>query len=63
MTSSFQGFRSEREYIATQGPTQDTLGDFWEAIWEQNSHTIVMLANCVENGRVSCSTLRRVSAI
>ncbi|XP_072045801.1 tyrosine-protein phosphatase 10D-like, partial [Amphiura filiformis] len=54
--SYIDGFRSEREYIATQGPTQDTLNDFWEAIWEQNSHTIVMLANSVENGRIKCET-------
>lgn len=32
-------------FIATQGPLPDTVPDFWRLVWEQNSHTIVMLTN------------------
>ena len=28
------------------------MGDFWRLVWEQQSHTLVMLTNCVESGRV-----------
>ena len=32
------------DYIASQGPMEDTLDDFWEMIWEQNIKIIIMLA-------------------
>lgn len=48
-----QGLWSPREFIATQGPLPHTVGDFWRLVWEQQSHTLVMLTNCVELGRVS----------
>ncbi|ELK23863.1 Receptor-type tyrosine-protein phosphatase H [Myotis davidii] len=49
-----QGLWSPREFIATQGPLPQTVGDFWRLVWEQQSHTLVMLTNCVELGRVKC---------
>eukprot|EP01134_Creolimax_fragrantissima_P003803 CFRG3803T1 len=42
---------AQHTYIATQGPTDQTLTDFWEMIWEQNTNTIIMLANEYEAGR------------
>lgn len=51
--SPHQGLWSPREFIATQGPLPQTVGDFWRLVWEQQSHTLVMLTNCVELGRVS----------
>ena len=51
-SASLQGLWSPREFIAAQGPLPQTVGDFWRMVWEQQSHTLVMLTNCVESGRV-----------
>ncbi|XP_048372675.1 receptor-type tyrosine-protein phosphatase H [Sphaerodactylus townsendi] len=52
--SYMPGYQGEKEYIATQGPLPGTVYDFWHMIWEQRVTTLVMLTNCVENGRVKC---------
>ncbi len=48
----FQGYSGESEYIATQGPLEQTVVEFWKMVWEQNTATIVMLTNLVELGKV-----------
>ncbi|XP_059138093.1 receptor-type tyrosine-protein phosphatase H [Peromyscus eremicus] len=52
--SFIPGLWSPKEFIATQGPLPHTVGDFWRLVWEQQSHTLVMLTNCMESGRVKC---------
>ena len=47
-----QGLRDANQFIATQGPKPNTLSDFWEMIWCQNSSVIVMLCKCKEKGKV-----------
>ena len=47
-----QGYGLPKSYIATQGPKPNTLDDFWEMVWNENSSIIVMLFKCVENGKV-----------
>ena len=44
-----------RKYIATQGPLDNTIEDFWCMIEEQRSHVIVMLSKEHEKGKVKCS--------
>jgi len=42
-------------YISTQGPTEETIGDFWRMIWEHRVYVIVMLTKEEENGTAKCN--------
>ena len=44
-----------RHYILTQGPMDNTIGHFWQMVWEQKSVAIVMLCKCTEGGRDKCA--------
>ncbi|XP_039670689.1 receptor-type tyrosine-protein phosphatase F isoform X22 [Perca fluviatilis] len=48
------GYRKQNAYIATQGPLPETLSDFWRMVWEQRSHTIIMMTRLEEKSRVKC---------
>ncbi|XP_015608276.1 receptor-type tyrosine-protein phosphatase epsilon isoform X2 [Cephus cinctus] len=52
--SYIQGFNKERAYIATQGPKQNTIIDFWRMIWQEKALVICMVANILENGKTKC---------
>ncbi|XP_045900276.1 tyrosine-protein phosphatase non-receptor type 3 [Micropterus dolomieu] len=41
-------------YIATQGPLPQTCTQFWQTVWEQQIHTIIMLTTLTERGRTKC---------
>lgn len=41
-------------YIATQGPLDNTVGDFWQMVWEQNVVVIVNLTKLSDMGLPQC---------
>jgi len=49
--SFIDGYTKRNAYIATQGPLEGTLPDFWRAIWEYEVDVVVMLTELIENGR------------
>ncbi|XP_056002946.1 receptor-type tyrosine-protein phosphatase epsilon-like isoform X1 [Ostrea edulis] len=49
------GTDEENEYIASQGPKQNTLVDFWAMIWQDNVSQIVMLTNLKEGVKIKCT--------
>ncbi|XP_041350697.1 receptor-type tyrosine-protein phosphatase T-like [Gigantopelta aegis] len=49
------GYNSPREYIATQGPQDSTINDFWRMIWGKNVPIIVMLTGVKEGMKPKCA--------
>ncbi|KAL2716531.1 tyrosine-protein phosphatase 10D isoform X1 [Vespula squamosa] len=52
--SFIKGYSGEDEYIACQGPKEDTIYDFWRMIDQYEINIIVMLTQLVEKGKVKC---------
>ncbi|KAL7799907.1 tyrosine phosphatase [Trichoderma ceciliae] len=48
--------RSNKRYIASQGPLPDTFEDFWSVVWEQDVRVVVMLTAESEGGQLKCHT-------
>uniref|UniRef100_A0A8C7XKM0 protein-tyrosine-phosphatase n=1 Tax=Oryzias sinensis TaxID=183150 RepID=A0A8C7XKM0_9TELE len=42
------------QYIAAQGPLPQTCTHFWQTVWEQQIHTVIMLTTLTERGRTKC---------
>ena len=38
--------------MATEGPMESTMVDFWTMVWEKKSHAVIMLSLLEENGEV-----------
>ncbi len=39
-------------YLATQGPLPNTVNDFWQMVWQEESQIILMITHLEEKGRV-----------
>ena len=47
-----QGYRQKNTYIATQGPLESTVCDFWRMVWEKESKCVVLLSKLNQQGEV-----------
>nr|XP_022309643.1 receptor-type tyrosine-protein phosphatase mu-like isoform X3 [Crassostrea virginica] len=52
--SFIEDTKREFAYIATQGPTQNSVNEFWRMVWQQNVSEIVMLTNLMEGKKIKC---------
>eukprot|EP00744_Colponema_vietnamica_P003632 GILI01005536.1.p1 GENE.GILI01005536.1~~GILI01005536.1.p1 ORF type:complete len:351 (-),score=92.12 GILI01005536.1:159-1166(-) len=42
------------QFIACQGPVEESIADMWRMVWESESPAVVMLCECVEHDQVRC---------
>ncbi|XP_072024594.1 uncharacterized protein [Amphiura filiformis] len=49
-----KGLSNPRAYIASQGPSDISIGDYWRMVWQENVSVMVMACNIIENGRLKC---------
>lgn len=52
--SHIKASRSNKRYIASQGPLPATFDDFWSVVWDQDVRVIVMLTAESEGGQLKC---------
>lgn len=52
--SHIKAMRSNKQYIASQGPLPATFEDFWSVIWDHDVRVIVMLTAESEGGQLKC---------
>ncbi|XP_032668444.1 phosphatidylinositol phosphatase PTPRQ isoform X2 [Odontomachus brunneus] len=52
--SFIRGYTGEDEYIACQGPKEETTYDFWRMVDQYNINIIVMLTQLIEKGKEKC---------
>ncbi|KAL4229662.1 hypothetical protein ACF0H5_010050 [Mactra antiquata] len=48
------GYNKPHMYIASQGPTEELVNDFWRMIWQKRIRKIVNLTRLVEHNKVKC---------
>ncbi|XP_055320351.1 receptor-type tyrosine-protein phosphatase U isoform X2 [Sitodiplosis mosellana] len=41
-------------YVVTQGPTEETVNDFWRMVWQENVSAIIMLTKTFDFTKVMC---------
>ncbi|XP_052280407.1 receptor-type tyrosine-protein phosphatase mu-like isoform X2 [Dreissena polymorpha] len=52
--SYIQGYSTHKGYIATQGPRGNTVAAFWQMVWQQDVHVIVMATGLFEHAVQQC---------
>nr|XP_045606618.1 tyrosine-protein phosphatase 10D-like [Procambarus clarkii] len=53
--SYIHGYKIPKEFIASQGPKDNTTKDFWRMVWEKNIRVIVMVTQCTQMNKDKCS--------
>ena len=48
----FQSLLKPNAYIVTQGPTEETVNDFWRLVWQENVSAIIMLTKTFDFTKV-----------
>ena len=50
-----QGYKTPKQFIATQGPLPQTLVDFWRLIWQEKVECVViLLKELMEGDTIRC---------
>ncbi|XP_053679181.1 phosphatidylinositol phosphatase PTPRQ [Anopheles nili] len=52
--SFVEGYKYQREYIATQGPKHETCFDFWRMVLQYEIESIVMLTQPIDHDKNKC---------
>ncbi|CAB3407841.1 unnamed protein product [Caenorhabditis bovis] len=46
---------SDKRFICTQGPLDNTCDEFWWLVWQEKAEQIIMLCNVIETGKYKCA--------
>jgi len=57
LTYLLQSLLKPNAYIVTQGPTENTVTDFWRMVWQEKASCIVMLTKTFDFIKVSIHPL------
>ncbi|XP_065069552.1 receptor-type tyrosine-protein phosphatase S-like isoform X2 [Rhopilema esculentum] len=53
--SHISDYTGKHKYIASQGPSEALIYDFWRMIWDKHVPAIIMLTKLVEKGKNMCA--------
>jgi protein tyrosine phosphatase len=53
LVNLLQSLLKPNAYIVTQGPTENTVTDFWRMVWQEKASCIVMLTKTFDFIKVS----------
>ncbi|XP_063962361.1 uncharacterized protein LOC129271138 isoform X2 [Lytechinus pictus] len=52
--SYIPSFENDKAYIASQGPNNASVDDFWRMVWQENVTTIAMVTRLQEGDKIKC---------
>lgn len=55
INASFVDIPSKHSFIATQGPIDSSIEDFWQMVYDYDISLIIMLCSLSEKGRTKCA--------
>uniref|UniRef100_A0A5S6R1C6 protein-tyrosine-phosphatase n=1 Tax=Trichuris muris TaxID=70415 RepID=A0A5S6R1C6_TRIMR len=60
--SYVDGYKHKNAYIVCQGPTANSVVDFWRMVWQEKCVLIVMVTTIIEEGREKCGIYFPISS-